>query len=74
MSETEQERCFKKPQAAEFGAGGNRFVLMILVIVILGVLAGAESVNVFMLARLAGSVNLARAPVIMRRTSSNKIT
>ena len=42
-------------------------------LVILGVLAGAELVNVFMLGRLPNSVSLVRAPVVMRRTSSNQI-
>ena len=44
-----------------------------IVLVILGVLAGAELVNVFMLGRLLDSVTLVRAPVVERRTLSNKI-
>jgi hypothetical protein len=45
----------------------------IIALGILGVLAGAELVNVFMLGRLPDSVTLVRAPVMERRTSSNKI-
>jgi hypothetical protein len=57
------------------GAGGDRSVLMFefLVLVIFGVLAGAELVNLFMLGRLPSSVSLVQAPVVMRRASSNKI-
>jgi hypothetical protein len=39
----------------------------------LGVLAGAELVNLFMLGRLMGSVVSVFAPVVKRRTSSNEI-
>ena len=45
----------------------------VIVLVILGVLAGAELVNVFLLGRLPDSVTLVHAPVLERRTSSNKI-
>jgi hypothetical protein len=45
----------------------------IVILVILGVLVGAELINAFMLGRLPNSVSLVRAPVVMRRTSSNKI-
>ena len=45
----------------------------VIVLVILGVLAGAELVNVFMLGRLPDSVTLVHAPVVKRRTSSNPI-
>ena len=58
-----------------FGVGGDRSMLMfeVIVLVILGVLAGAELVNVFMLGRLPDSVTLVHAPVVERRTSSNQI-
>jgi hypothetical protein len=44
-----------------------------VVLVILGVVAGAELLNVFMLGRLRGSVSPVLAPVVKGRTSSNKI-
>ena len=44
-----------------------------IALVILGVLAGAELINVFMLGRLPNSVTLVHAPVVERWTSSNQI-
>jgi len=44
-----------------------------IALVILGVLAGAELINAFMLGLLPDSVTLVRAPVVQRRTSSNEI-
>ena len=43
-----------------------------IVLAILGVLAGAELVNLFMLGRLIGLVDPVLAPVVKRR-SSNEI-
>ena len=45
----------------------------IIVLVILGVLAGAELINVFMLGRLPDSVSPVLAPVAKRQTSASKI-
>jgi hypothetical protein len=57
------------------GAGGDWAMLVFetIVLAILGVLAGAELVNLFMLGRLMGSVVSVFAPVVKRRTSSNEI-
>ena len=41
-----------------------------IVLAILGVLAGAELVNLFMLRRLMGSLDPVLAPVVKRRTSN----
>jgi len=48
-----------------------RFEAMVLVIT--GVLAGAELVNIFMLGRLPCSVSPVLAPVVKGRTASNEI-
>jgi hypothetical protein len=44
-----------------------------VLLVILGVLDGAELVNIFMLGRLRGSVSPVLAPVVKGRTASNEI-
>jgi len=44
-----------------------------VVLVILGVLAGAELVNVLMLRRLPGSMSPVLASAVKRGTSSNKV-
>ena len=41
-----------------------------IALVIVGVLASAELINVFMLGRLPDSVTLVHAPVVERRTSN----
>ena len=51
------------------GAGGDWAMLVFetIVLAILGVLAGAELVNLFMLRRLMGSLDPVLAPVVKRR-------
>ena len=54
-----------------FSEQGDRSMLSFetVVLVILGVVAGAELLNVFMLGRLQGSVSPVLAPVVKGRTS-----